>query len=202
MSDKECKKLLISNLYWFCWIANPSFTCNLRNFGKFYFWSFRKAIWNIEARIRKNFLYSGKSEQFLEKVSVYRTTLLLKSDAEVKGIENLQLENECSKCVFSPIYNVFKIFRELENSTRKCNNIIIAGYICRKDERIDNTSFYLEKYGTFLKTIDWEELKVTGDMICQRKDTSFKERKIPALSNLLKRIRKCHALCQVVKECC
>lgn len=56
--------------------------------------------------------------------------------------------------MFSPIYNVFKIFRELENSTRKCNNIIIAGYICRKDERIDNTSFYLEKYGTFLKTID------------------------------------------------
>lgn len=32
--------------------------------------------------------------------------------------------------------------------------MIIAGYICRKDERIDNTSFYLEKYGTFLKTID------------------------------------------------
>ena len=80
--------------------------------------------------------------------------------------------------------------------------MIIAGYICRKDERIDNTSFYLEKYGTFLKTIDWEELKVTSDMICQRKDTSFKQQKIPALSNLLKRIRKCHALCQVVKECC
>ena len=23
----------------------------------------------------------------------------------------------------------------------------IAGYICRKDERIDNTTFYYEKYG-------------------------------------------------------
>ena len=42
----------------------------------------------------------------------------------------------------------------------------IAEHICCKDEKIDDTFFCYEKYGSFLKTIDLRRLKVSGHMVC------------------------------------
>ena len=43
--------------------------------------------------------------------------------------------------------------------------VCIVGYICCKDEKIDDTFFYYEKYESFSRTTDHGKLKIPGDMV-------------------------------------
>ena len=66
----------------------------------------------------------------------------------------------CLLCKFLPCKDICKMFEslsEIENSLQedtKMTLTYIVGYIFRKDENSDDTFFYYEKYGRFLKTIN------------------------------------------------
>ena len=65
---------------------------------------------------------------------------------------------------------MFENLPELENYLQedtKMALIYIVRYICCKDKRIDDTFFYYQKYGSFLKNADRVGLKIPGGMVCK-----------------------------------
>ena len=114
-------------------------------------------------------------QQVLEKVSIYKTKLMLKIDTDViETLKNLDCGHTCKKCGYLPneavcdmLENLPELERYLDIDT-KMSLVYISGYICRQDDdNDDDTYFIYEKFGDFVRDINRGGLKIPGDMICQ-----------------------------------
>ena len=114
-------------------------------------------------------------QQVLEKVSIYKTKLMLKIDTDViETLKNLDCGHTCKKCGYLPneaVCDMLENLPELERSLdidTKMSLVYISGYICRQDDdNDDDTYFIYEKFGDFVRDINRGGLKIPGDMICQ-----------------------------------
>ena len=111
--------------------------------------------------------------QVFEKVSIYKSKLLLQLDGDAVSKISLELGHSCSKCGFllsEDICDVFDKLLELENDLAMDTKMAlfhIAGYIVRKDEVSDDTYSYHEKCGNFTDDLNRGGLQIPGDSACQ-----------------------------------
>ena len=111
-------------------------------------------------------------QQILEKVNIMKTKLLLNLDIDVDSF-NVESGHSCDKCGYllsEEACEVFDMLPELEKSLSqdvKSTLTYIAGYIVRKDENLDDTHFYFEKYGDFTDDLNRGGLTIPGDSVCQ-----------------------------------
>ena len=112
-------------------------------------------------------------QQVPEKVSIYKSKLLLQLDGDAVSPINLEPGYSCSKCGFLLCENMCDVFDklpELENGLAMDTKMAlfhIAGYIVRKDEVSDDTFSYHEKYGNFTDDLNRGGLQIPGDSACQ-----------------------------------
>ena len=87
-------------------------------------------------------------QQVLEKVSIYKSKLLLQLDGDAVSSINLEPGHPCSKCGFlssEDMCDVFDKLPELENDLAMDTKMALfhmAGYIVRQDEVSDDTFSY------------------------------------------------------------
>ena len=107
-------------------------------------------------------------QQVLEKVTIYRTKLLLKFEKSSDELANLGSDHSCPKCKFLPsegICNVIDNLPALCDSLTvdiKMSLVYIAGYIIREDENPDDTFYFYKAYGNFVKDINQGGLTIPG----------------------------------------
>ena len=95
---------------------------------------------------------------------------MLKLDEQVKVLENRESEHSFQEYRFlsnEDICSVFGNLPGLEKALQENTKMrqIYAGYICGKDERIDDIFRYYEKCGSFLKPLIKNDCK-TQVMFC------------------------------------
>lgn len=116
-------------------------------------------------------------QTIMEKLSIKKTKLLLKLNADVDNI-NVDNGHQCDQCGYLLDDNTIKVFDELaalEEKIEKETKISlchIAGYVTRHDILSDDelfscTNFYFQKYGTYTKSLDRGGLNVPTDKACQ-----------------------------------
>ena len=116
-------------------------------------------------------------QQIIEKVNIKRASLLLSLEdiSDLKGLEG----HRCDACDFQldeEGVEVFDNLPELEDSINldtKMNLVYIAGYVTRNDDALsetdllEETMFYVDKYGDELEKLDRGGLKYPTDSTCQ-----------------------------------
>ena len=109
-------------------------------------------------------------EQVLEKVSIFKTKLLLRyEDFDVLKAES----HSCDKCGFLLTENLCNVIDNLPNLEKSLSMdcimalVYISGYIMRNDSITEDSHFYFEKYGNFLNEMNRGGLKIPGDSMCQ-----------------------------------
>ena len=116
-------------------------------------------------------------QQIIEKVNIKRASLLLSHEdiSDLKGTEG----HQCDSCDFildEEGVEIFDNLAELESSINldtKMSLVYISGYVSRHDdslsekELLEETMFYVEKYGEVVKELDRGGLKYPTDTVCQ-----------------------------------
>ena len=114
-------------------------------------------------------------QQVVEKTNINRSKLLLSLKAD---IESEEPGHSCSDCAFElkdheqgceAVDNLQELEGSLPEET-KATLLYIAGYVTFKHperEDIGQTSFYFEKYGGYLESLDRGGLTVSSDRACQ-----------------------------------
>ena len=114
-------------------------------------------------------------QQIVEKTNINRSKLLLSLKADVELEEP---GHSCSDCAFElqnheqaceAVDNIEQLEGSLHEET-KATLLYIAGYVTRKHqerEEIGQTSFYFQKFGEYLQSLDRGGLQVPSDRACQ-----------------------------------
>ena len=114
----------------------------------------------------------------IEKTNIHKSSLLLKLGYNTEEL-NVDDGHDCSSCGFlldEEGAEAFDNLEELEKSIPlecKMALVYIAGYVTRKDaemtedELLDQTSFYYEKFGDYLNSLDRGCLNIPSDRSCQ-----------------------------------
>ena len=116
-------------------------------------------------------------QQIMEKLSINKTKLLLKLNADVDNM-NVNIGHECEQCGYlldDDSAQVFDSLSELEEkvcSETMMSLVHIAGYVTRKDipteeELFDTTTFYYRKHGDYTKSMDRGLLNIPSDKASQ-----------------------------------
>ena len=117
-------------------------------------------------------------QQVLEKLSIKKTSLLLSLQCDIESF-NVESGHECSSCGYlldEKGAEVFDNLEELEASVSEDTKqamIYVAGYIVRYDEALsetqllDVTTFYHQKYGSYINALDRGGLRIPSDRACQ-----------------------------------
>ena len=109
----------------------------------------------------------------MEKVAINTAKLFLKFN-DREDLSEFASVHECSKCSFVPSEDFWKILENIDciedilTKDSVMGLIYVAGYVTRKHcSAEEDSTFYFEKYGDFLRSINNGGLKVPGDMFCQ-----------------------------------
>ena len=112
-------------------------------------------------------------QNVIQKLHIEKTRLLLHLKIDVFELDE-DIGHKCDKCLYvldSEKCDVFDALVHLENSVStdvKMALVYIAGYVTRKDDpNIDDTQYYYQKFGSFLKNLDRGGLNVPTDTYCQ-----------------------------------
>ena len=112
-------------------------------------------------------------QQVLEKVTIYHTKLLLKFEKSSDVLANLGSDHSCPKCKILPIEGISNVIDsspalcDLLTVDIKMSLVYIVGYIIREDENPDDTFYFYEAYGNFVKDINRGGLTIPGDKVCK-----------------------------------
>ena len=116
-------------------------------------------------------------QQVIEKTNIQKASLLL----SLNGTEELNVieGHECSSCDFMLDEEDAEIFDNLEKLERsiplakKMALVYIVGYVTRKDPELSEkdllslTTFYHQKFGDYLDSLDRGSLNIPSDCSCQ-----------------------------------
>ena len=111
-------------------------------------------------------------QRVLEKLSIHKAKLLLKLNVDISSLNTLS-GHSCANCNYLMDDNAMDIFENLPtleislSIEVKETLVYIAGYIVYKDEPVDDTFTYYEKFGNFTNVLNRGGLAIPPDSICQ-----------------------------------
>lgn len=122
--------------------------------------------------------YFLTTQQIFEKVGIMKTKLLLRLDNSF-ALEATNSSHSCDKCAYNldeQFCEIFDNLPSLENSVNvdvKMALVYVSGYVVKNKKATDDTFFYYEKYGDFLKDLNRGGLTIPSDCICQWVEYSY-----------------------------